>query len=311
MKLSLAPISLDRYFDTDKDMRTILELTRDCGFTYIDYDIKQKYLDGDYIEIAERLKKNLTELGITAAQAHAPIINPFNPGEVDYMDAYRKSLHFCQIVGIPRIVIHAGCLPDNTKEEFMANNIAFYRSMIPFMEETGVEILLENIGHYADSYYLRNGAELRELIDALDHPMFGACWDVGHANLYNKKDCEQYSSVVALGDKLKALHVHDNCGYFEKSYRHHRIDMHTMPYVSLYASVNYDALMQGLVDIGYQGTFNFETNAPVPPVRFSFEYEGEIVRKLEKLPIPLWKQMNVLLYDIGKFMLETYGLFEG
>ena len=43
MKLSLAPISLDRYFDTDKDMRTILELTRDCGFTYIDYDIKVKF----------------------------------------------------------------------------------------------------------------------------------------------------------------------------------------------------------------------------------------------------------------------------
>ena len=85
MKLSLAPISLDRYFDTDKDMRTILELTRDCGFTYIDYDIKQKYLEGDYIEHAERLKKNLAELGMTAAQAHAPIINPMNPGEVDYM----------------------------------------------------------------------------------------------------------------------------------------------------------------------------------------------------------------------------------
>jgi sugar phosphate isomerase/epimerase len=234
-----------------------------------------------------------------------------NPGEVDYMEMYKRSLHFCQIVGIPQVVIHAGCVPENTKEEFMASNIAFYRSMIPFMEETGVMILLENIGHYADSYYVRNGAELRELIDALDHPMFGACWDVGHANLYNKKDCEQYSSVVALGDKLKALHVHDNCGYFEKSYRHHRIDMHTIPYVSLYASVNYDALMQGLVDIGYKGTFNFETNAPVPPVRFSFEYEGEIVRKLEKLPIPLWKQMNILLYDIGKFMLETYGLYEG
>ena len=105
MKLSLAPISLDRYFDTDKDMRTILELTRDCGFTYIDYDIKQKYLEGDYIEHAERLKKNLAELGMTAAQAHAPIINPMNPGEVDYMEMYKRSLHFCQIVGIPQVVM--------------------------------------------------------------------------------------------------------------------------------------------------------------------------------------------------------------
>ena len=53
-------------------------------------------------------------------------------------------------------------------------------------------------------------------------------------------------------------------------------------------------------------TFHIEIVTPD-----GLEYEGEIVRKLEKLPIPLWKQMNVLLYDIGKFMLETYGLYEG
>ena len=70
MKLSLAPISLHRYFDTDKDQRTILELTKACGFTCVDYDIKQDYLDGDYVEHAERLKRNLAELGMTAPQAH-------------------------------------------------------------------------------------------------------------------------------------------------------------------------------------------------------------------------------------------------
>ena len=51
MKLSLAPISLDRYFDADKDQRTILELTRDCGFTCVDYDVKMKYLEGDYVAV--------------------------------------------------------------------------------------------------------------------------------------------------------------------------------------------------------------------------------------------------------------------
>ena len=81
--------------------------------------------------------------------------------------------------------------------------------------------------------------------------------------------------------------------------------------MSLYDSVNYDALIQGLIDIGYQGTFNFEVNVPVKTVRYSFEYQGEIVRKLEKLPLDLMKQYTSLLYNIGKFMLETYGIFEG
>jgi hypothetical protein len=86
--------------------------------------------------------------------------------------------------------------------------------------------------------------------------------------------------------------------------------MHTIPYFSLYDSVNYDALIQGLIDIGYKGTFNFEVNVPVKTVRYSFEYQGEIVRKLEKLPIDLLKQMNMLLYNIGKHMLDTYGIYE-
>jgi hypothetical protein len=108
-----------------------------------------------------------------------------------------------------------------------------------------------------------------------------------------------------------ALHVHDNCAYFEPSYRHHRIDMHTTPFATQYASVNYDALLQGLVDIGYKGTFNFEVLTMTRSIRPAFTYNGEVVRTLEKPPIFLWKQAQTLLYNTGKYMLECYGLFEG
>ena len=77
MKLSIAPIALHHYFDTDKDQRTILEFVRECGFTCVDYDIKADYLNGDYKAHAKRLRDNLAELGMTAPQGHAPIQNPF------------------------------------------------------------------------------------------------------------------------------------------------------------------------------------------------------------------------------------------
>ena len=310
MKLSIAPIALHHYFDTDKDQRTILEIVRECGFTCVDYDIKEDYLNGDYAAHAKRLSENLAELGMTAPQGHAPIKNPFENGDGTDIEIFCRALDFCKIAGIPQVVIHSFEFKGASREEFIEKNATFYRRLIPYMEKSGVSVLLENIGHYEQEYYLRNGQELRELIDAIGHPMFGACWDVGHANLFWKKDCEQYSSIVALGDKLKAIHVHDNAGYFEKSHRHHRIDMHTIPYFSLYDSVNYDALIQGLIDIGYRGTFNFETNVPVKTVRYSFEYQGEIVRKLEKLPMDLVKQIHTLLYNIGKYMLEAYDIYE-
>lgn len=312
MKLSLANFPLEFFYDVDKDQFQMLKDIRDCGYTCTDYNIIMQYLDDRMEERAKELKAHLEALGMEAPQAHAPVLNPLNPPEgVDVYEALAKCLKFCQIAGIPYVVIHSICQKDNTKEEFMQMNIEFYRTLIPAMEETGVAILLENIGHYMDAYYLKDGAALRELIDALDHPMFGACWDVGHANLYRASDCSQYDSMIALGDKLKALHVHDNCSYFEPSHRHHRIDMHTMPFATQYCCVNYDGLLQGLKDINYQGTFNFEVMSATRSIRPSFTYNGEVVRTLEFFPIHLWKMAHTYLYEIGKYMLETYDLFEG
>ena len=137
MKLSLAPISLHHYFDTDKEKRTILELVRECGFTCIDYDVKKEYLEGDFEAHAMALRKNMEELGMYAGQAHAPILDPFDP-QSNHLEYFRKSLVFCQIAVIRHIVIHAGAVKGNTREEFFENNTAFYRSLIPFAEKTGV-----------------------------------------------------------------------------------------------------------------------------------------------------------------------------
>ena len=308
MKLSFAnfPMELTNTYATDE--LGGLKCIRECGFTCTDFNITEAHVDDQFEAHAELLKKELAECGMTAPQAHAPIINPFDPEKPHAMVAYERSLRFCQIVGIPTVVIHAGAVKGNTREEYFERNVAFYRSLIPVAEETGVMILVENIGHAGDDHFLYTGADVREMIDRVDHPLIGACWDTGHGNL-NKQNL--YETIITLGDKLMALHVHDNCAYFEPSYRHHRIDMHTTPFATQYASVNYDALLQGLVDIGYKGTFNFEVLTMTRSIRPAFTYNGEVVRTLEKPPIFLWKQAQTLLYNTGKYMLECYGLFEG
>ena len=312
MKLSLSNFPLEFFYDIETQQLEMLEAIRECGYTCTDYNVRMEYLDERLEERAQQLKELLEKCGMEAPQSHAPGLDPFNPPEgVDVYDAYYKCLKFCQIAGIPNIVIHSLCRKGNTKEEFMEMNIEFYRNLIPAMEETGVEILIENIGHYMDAYYLKDGAAIMELINALDHPMFGACWDAGHANLYRAADCSQYDSIIALGDKLKALHIHDNCSYFEPSHRHHRIDMHTMPFATQYCCINYDGLLQGLKDINYQGTYNFEVMSATRSIRPSFTYNGEVVRTLEFFPIHLWKMAHTYLYEIGKYMLETYDVFEG
>ena len=306
MKLSFADFPLDHFSEVAHDLPARLGLIRECGFGCIDFNITMDYLGEDYEARADFLRECLAEKGMSAPQAHAPIVDPFDESG-DHMTVYTRALRFCALAGIPQVVIHAGAVKENTREEYFERNAAFYRSLAPAAEETGTVILVENIGHAADGNFLLVGADICEMLSLIDHPMFAACWDTGHGNL-NKQDL--YKTIVTLGKSLRALHVHDNCGYFEPSYRHHRIDMHTTPFATQYASVNYDALLQGLTDIGYEGTFNFEVLTMTRAIRPAFTYGGEAVRKLEQPPLSLWVKANTLVYETGKYMLEAYGLFE-
>ena len=309
MKLSLSDFSANQYLKYGKTQRETLQAIRDCGFSCIDLDILPSYLDGDLEKNAECLTSLLSEIGLDATMAHAPCVNPLKHPE-EALDSMIKTLRFCRCVGVPRVVIHPGAINGNSREAFFEGNASFYRSLIPYAEETGVSVLVENIGNYADPYFLWNGADLREMIDRIDHPLFGACWDIGHANHFFAKDCNQYRSILALGDKLMAIHAHDNCGYIADTYKHIRLDMHTLPCFASPASVNWDAVLQGLKDIHYQGTFNFEVKSPAASESEDFVYQGEVVHRLNMMPLDIWISVNTALYKMGRFMLETYGLYE-
>lgn len=311
MKLSMATSSLSCYVEAGIDEKTTLEAMRDSGFACIDYEIHDEMLEGDYEKRAEELRAMLDELGLSATQGHAPMYNPLNPPEhIDCLDLYTRTLRFCKIAGIPQVVIHPGAVKGDSREEFFCKNIAFYKSLIPAAEETGVCVLIENIGNYADPYYLWNGADLREMLDRVDHPLFNACWDVGHAHHFWPEDGNQYDSILALGEKLKALHIHENCGYFDEPRMHYRIDMHTMPFASVHSPMSFDEILQALKDVGYKGTFSFECLFPAKKFHANFVYQGERVTKLQMLPLSLWQKFNTVIWDMGRYMLETYDMFE-
>ena len=311
MKLSISTDSLSAYRALGLSDLEVLEAVSKTDFKIIDYCMTNKNHAEPIIEGAA-FKESLDRTGLYAYQAHAILgYNPLLMNEKREWAFMKNALVFCEKAGIKQIVIHPGATEGNSREEFMENNAAFYRSLIPYCEETGVGVMIENIGNYADPYLLRNGEDLKELLLRVDHPMITACWDTGHANHFFPDDCDQYSSICALGNKLTAIHFHDNAGYFSDERKHYRIDMHMPPYMSWCGSLNYDAVLQALCDIGYQGTFNFEVTAfhfrrDVEP----FHLNGNVVDKLRLPPLRLWIAMYNMIYEIGKYMLETYGVYE-
>ena len=311
MKLSMSTSALDAFITRGLSNRAVIETIRKCGFTEVDYDMTWPDFK-DPVNAGRALREALIDNGVRAGQAHAVGFDFANPSNRNKVSTLRNCFVFCREAGIPAIVVHPSARVGNTREEFFDMNLTFFRSLIPFVEETGVGLLLENIGNPADPYFLLDGKDLREMVDGVGHPLCTACWDIGHANHFRADSHPQYDSIMALGDKLTTIHFHDNAGNFEDPYQHIRVDMHMIPYMSWVGTVNYDAVMQALIDVGYKGTFNLEVSGG-DQRRFVIPFEKDGVRQ-EKLMLPsleLWIKIYSTVYEIGKYMLETYGVFEG
>ena len=166
------------------------------------------------------------------------------------------------------------------------------RALIPAMEKNGVSVLFENttIKHCGNGWYFPiKGSDLNDFIEFMDHPLFGAAWDVGHANM---DGIDHHDEIVTLGKNLKAIHVHDNYG--DK-------DRHLAPFLG---KLDIDSLMRGLIDSGYEGYFTFESDG-------FFKYNrGAAEGPLAHPTLEIKKESVKLLNLIGKTILGAYGIYE-
>ena len=136
---------------------------------------------------------------------------------------------------------------------------------------------------------------MREFVDIAGMPRLHICWDIGHANVQGQN---QYDDILAMGDELKALHIQDNYG---------NSDSHIMP---LAGTTNFDKVIRGLLKIGYKGDFTFEACSTLRRAGAWPNYrrdigEGDI---LANPPLYIQQKQQSVLYELGKWMLESYNI---
>ena len=144
-----------------------------------------------------------------------------------------------------------------------------------------------------DLYWVDNAPDLLAMIEYVDHPLFHAVWDVGHANM---QKMPQDEALRMLGEHVRALHIHDNMGVS---------DSHMTPFLG---TLNLDSIMNGLIDIGYNGYFTFEVGEVFLGGAKRRPYERDT--RLANAPLALKKAYEKYLYELGKCVLEAYGCFE-
>ena len=278
-----------------------MDIAFEAGFRHFDYSFSEYLTNSgfyaDYEGHMKRIKAKMAELGVDFVLSHGPTGKPFR-SEEDWklvMDVMKTCLRACHELGINETVVHSGYVANISKEECFERNRKFYREILSEAEKYGINILVENYDRMVreDTFWIDNATDLRAMVEYIDHPLCHACWDAGHANL---QDMPQHEELAILGSHVLATHIQDNKG---------DRDTHLYPF---YGTLNLDSLMQGLINIGYKGAFNFETAMMFTPPTKRRAFNGE--QKLHAVARSVRVASQKMLYEIGKSTLEAYGVFE-
>ena len=224
---------------------------------------------GDYLAFAKRLKQAGLDYGIRCNQSHAPFPS------VSKKDWLKRAIECTAEAGGEICVIH----PDNNRTA--KENAEMYFELLPFAKQHGVKIATENMWNWDwkkdEACFAACGTaeSFREHINAVHDEMFVACLDIGHAEMRGMNS-SAVEMIYALGDKLQALHIHDN----DKHY-----DSHQIPFSM---QIDFEAIIHALKEIQYGGYFTLEadsymTDCPKEMILFRLKTLSASARKLADL----------------------------
>ena len=269
-----------RIMDNDRNyVDKCVKFIKECGFDGVDFNMDHalpgsKIKSGELTDFFDKSTEEIFEFftpfkeacekhGISVAQMHAPF--PAYVEDNDEVNDYlitvmEKSFAVAHFLNCKAVVVHPASLDDKEKEKQV--NLERYRRLIPAAKKYGVIICLENMFRRARGQTIEgscsNVEEAVWYIDKLNEEagekVFGYCLDIGHATLVKR---DLYHFIKTLGDRLTALHIHDNNG---------DNDLHLAPYTQRNwkfdcTTTDWDAFTKALKEIGYEGNLSFETYA--------------------------------------------------
>mgnify|MGYP001007454738 CR=1 FL=1 len=189
----------------DEEMKEVIQETG-MGVESIEFSIAEN-LD-NFSKTLLSYEKRLGKMGCEKLLLHGPFLD-LNPVSYDLsirnvtMKRYEEAYQAAKALGAKKIVYHTCYVPDFYLLIGWAERMAeFYREFL-YEKDNSIEIVMENVLD-------RIPQPMAEVAEKIEHPAFGLCLDVGHANCYSKVSCEEWFQTEKK--YLKHLHLHDNKG---------------------------------------------------------------------------------------------------
>lgn len=134
-----------------------------------------------------------------------------------HLKEMEDTLRLAGDIGARVIVVHPGAIdcpgvepanaPEKVRRQAIDNLRTFMEFSIPWAEDAGAVLCLENLGH-VPGYVIQGYGELVDVVRSLDSPLARIILDVGHA------DCSDgvRPAFEAFAPYLRHIHVHDSDG---------------------------------------------------------------------------------------------------
>lgn len=237
----------------DIPLEDVVKYTKASGFDAMDFNFCLKGFRGEeteseaFTQMLLRFKGLCRDYGLVLNQAHAPFIKAVREDVI-------RSMRQAALLGIKTIVVHPlqhlRYEDPGVPQQLFDLNMEYYSSLIPYCEELGIRIAVENMWQRSKKNQkiilsvCAKAEEFVQYMDALDKTWFTACLDIGHAIL-----CDDPARAIRLlgHDRLGALHIHDSDGFD---------DSHTVPFHGI---GKWEEITKALHDIDYTGDLTFET----------------------------------------------------
>lgn len=262
MRLSTQTTVLFRRIGEDATLKIYADAGYDCvdlSMFFLCREPDSVWCSDAWEEHAKETRKKCEALGMTFNQGHSPFNYKWEEeGVVEnlLLPDTIKSVKIAGVLGIRDLVVHPlhHWTYKGNEEMIFEKNMEFYRKLIPYAEEAGVKISVENmfqidkIRKYIIDDVCADPAEMNRYIDTLNSfsPVFNGCIDLGHAAVVGR---EPQDFIREVGPRLGSLHVQDN-NYIG--------DQHLIPGLG---RIDYMAVMQALADVDYKGDFTFEADS--------------------------------------------------
>ncbi len=280
MKTSTEIASTARIVGEEKALELIAKAGFDAWdfsmFSMCRYDWENKcILENDhplagtnYLSFARNLKKIGLDNGIVCNQSHAP----FPSYCADIRSYLKRAIECTAEAGGEICIIH----PNNHKSA--QENAKMYFELLPFAKQCGVKIATENMWSWdsennrASFAACATSEDFNAHLNAVDDDFFVACLDIGHAEMMGD-DTSAEGMIKALGNKLQALHIHDNDRWH---------DSHQIPFSM---DIDFNAVVKALKDIDYKGYFTLEADKYLSEYTIDNVFDGvkELYNSAKKL----------------------------